>query len=550
MRALGEGDCNMGDKEFNSVLMAGLLRCCDIIWEWHNNGSFLENRKFSYPDDVDGILVDNLVKGRSDDARHLVRILDNAFSSVNSFIYPRQGNDSDLAALISIFSGIKLDKQLSPPVFNNIATLSPGHAFPVENACVPAAKAKVYLDNFFNEVYELMENGAPSFNILYLHIVAVMRKYLWCIAAPGQNNIPLYEIVHVLLALTACIYKYHRSIDDFSLNIIGDDNISKFRLVVGDLSGIQKYIFSIANIGAGGTAKRLRARSFKLWALAEVLSLHVLALFDVPYSNVIMASGGKFYILLPNTPSAEDQLDKLQKELDEWCIKKFNGELVFNLADVVCSQNDIEHFDELLSKIGLCLSQRKAKPLSAAIIDKGVWNEDMFLLPFMAENETSLCRCCRKGIVSANAEQEGVCDDCYDDWKLGTDLANARYVVFYKGYCEGGLNLFADYCVRVYDVVPHKPNPFFVIKLNDATIKELREYPAIFAFIANYIPVARHGYCDDCSGCSDKGSLREGEPIYFDCIANRARGKSLLGYLKADVDNLGSIFALDRKSVV
>jgi hypothetical protein len=104
MRALGEGDCNMGDKEFNSVLMAGLLRCCDIIWKWHNNGSFLENRKFSYPDDVDGILVDNLVKGRSDDARHLVRILDNAFSSVNSFIYPRQGNDSDLAALSRLLS--------------------------------------------------------------------------------------------------------------------------------------------------------------------------------------------------------------------------------------------------------------------------------------------------------------------------------------------------------------------------------------------------------------------------------------------------------------
>ena len=39
-------------------------------------------------------------------------------------------------------------------------------------------------------------------------------------------------------------------------------------LIAGDISGVQEYLFNVASEG-GGQARRLRARSFSIQAVAE-----------------------------------------------------------------------------------------------------------------------------------------------------------------------------------------------------------------------------------------------------------------------------------------
>ena len=57
--------------------------------------------------------------------------------------------------------------------------------------------------------------------------------------------------------------------DSFTSSEISDDD-KKFLFINGDMSGIQKYIFDLKT--SSDNAKLLRAKSFQLWALSEIIS--------------------------------------------------------------------------------------------------------------------------------------------------------------------------------------------------------------------------------------------------------------------------------------
>ena len=67
-------------------------------------------------------------------------------------------------------------------------------------------------------------------------------------------------------------------------------------LIGGDISGIQKFIYTIASKKA---AKTLRGRSFYLQLLTEAVLRFVLGELELPYTNVIYAGGGHFFLLAP-----------------------------------------------------------------------------------------------------------------------------------------------------------------------------------------------------------------------------------------------------------
>ena len=71
-------------------------------------------------------------------------------------------------------------------------------------------------------------------------------------------------------------------------------------IILGDLSGIQTYLFDVADAG-GAQARRLRARSFFLQLLPEAAALHVLAALNWwPIKEHLLAScAGKFLVRGP-----------------------------------------------------------------------------------------------------------------------------------------------------------------------------------------------------------------------------------------------------------
>lgn len=74
--------------------------------------------------------------------------------------------------------------------------------------------------------------------------------------------------------------------------------------------------------------------------------------------------------------------------------------------------------------------------------------------------------------------------------------------------------------------------------------------PTTHRFVANYVPTfINDDGCDACrsESCTDRNNFGIGQPKMFECIAHKSKGKKMLGYVKADVDNLGAVFAFGLK---
>ncbi len=434
--------------------------------------------------------------------------------------------------LISIFARLSLfQPQPPPPRFYAAAPLPPASAkemdvlFPSETAQPGGLRPQ--LDRLADELARVARQvGLQSFERLYTHLSAVLQRHAWCLPV-HTPDLPLLDHARLVSALAACLYRCHAQ-DLTPASIRAGEAEQRFALLVGDLSGIQDYIFDIANIGAGGVARRLRARSFFISALSDVLSHQVVHQFDLPLGNILMSSGGKFYVLLPNLPGLDGQLQRLRQGIDGWLRDEYNGEIALNLAWMELGAADFHagRFGEVLSTLAQQLKRARHRRAAGVLIHDGRWVEENFVLrrDFWG---TGLCLSCSK----FPAERDGtLCPQCARDRLAGGRLPNTAYVAYYRSAQKdrGALPMPQGYSVRLLAAseLAAAGSPYLLLRLNDPDLSAVSAHPAGFRYLANHVPVAK------------------GEPLTFEDIAQRAEGRSLLGYLKADVDYLGLLFAL------
>ncbi len=190
--------------------------------------------------------------------------------------------------------------------------------FPKRQVKVSQEIWKYIFDQFNEKAIKLFQSKPKSFLTLLTHLLALYEEYFWAVPGLVENemDLSLYDCARVTAALIAGLLKS-------SSNNLG--------VIVGDISGIQNYIFSITNIGSGGVAKRLRARSFYVNILSKAIAQKILYKFDLPAVNLIMSAAKMFYIMA----RGGEQLNGLiliQKELDRWFMDKFHGEVGVSLA--------------------------------------------------------------------------------------------------------------------------------------------------------------------------------------------------------------------------
>jgi CRISPR-associated protein Csm1 len=128
-----------------------------------------------------------------------------------------------------------------------------------------------------------------------------------------------------------------------------------YLLIKGDLSGIQEYIYgNIQQKTAGGLAKlakRLRGRSILVTLLTDFLANVTLRELNLPVWNLLFAGGGHFNLLLPDTPTTRDSLEKLMARLDAEMRSVFGDRLHLVLAQVECTEKQITE------QAGLCFER-------------------------------------------------------------------------------------------------------------------------------------------------------------------------------------------------
>lgn len=298
----------------------------------------------------------------------------------------REGDDREReqpshAALVSIMSRLQIPDKPQPKELRyalNPLDFRRDTIFPTEAPDIQPSGYKAQWEAFTQEFQRLAgDRGYQSAD--YQTVVALLHKYTARIPfeTPGDAEIApdvsLYDHLRTTAAIAGCIYGEVLP-DDLTgyLHQFGDESLCT--LVKGDISGIQNFLYDIQSDGA---SRELRGRSFYLQLLTEAIALWILRRFSLPITNLLLASGGHFYLLLP----AGTQIDKLCAEITEKLWEAHRGELSIVLADVPVTASDFDQFSgkwDLVSKVVNRQKQTKGSELP---------RETMFDLFFTQRNE-------------------------------------------------------------------------------------------------------------------------------------------------------------------
>ncbi|OGP45801.1 MAG: type III-A CRISPR-associated protein Cas10/Csm1 [Deltaproteobacteria bacterium RBG_13_51_10] len=350
--------------------------------------------------------------------------------------------------------------------------------------------------------------------------LGILEHFTWCI--PSATNvfpdISLYDHLKTTAAIAGCLAESEVSSEPFLL-------------VAADFGGIQNYIYSIRT-GAGGLARRLRARSFFVALLSDALVYKILRSLGFPLSNCLMASGGKSYLLLPNTEKSRDVLEQVRREIDEWSIKETRGEIRINIATATFSDAGLRDFSTSLEKVNLALRDEKERPLASCLQSGKKWTDFREVLaPLAIPDNGGLCDSCQRngGIMrSVRDRMIPVCDRCHEDQEAGRFLPHSEFVAFYEGF-EGRFHLpFGSYDL-LESLDKFYGNPYLILSL-EGYKDSPAGLPLVSGFRSRYVP--RNSY---------------GDIKTFEELAEVAQGRKSLAYLKSDVDNLGFIFGFGLK---
>ncbi|MBU2506796.1 MAG: type III-A CRISPR-associated protein Cas10/Csm1, partial [Bacteroidetes bacterium] len=168
-------------------------------------------------------------------------------------------------------------------------------------------------ESFISQLRTVLEfyETEDDFDTLINLILIVFEKYMWCIpdfTGSPDTDISLYNHSKDVAAISHALYKSRQS----------NKESSELNLIIGDMPGIQKYIFDITN---KKPAKILRGRSIYVQLLTRYFSSIILKSLGLTETNLIMLAGGKFYLLAPKDDSFQENYENAVQKIEHYLIE-------------------------------------------------------------------------------------------------------------------------------------------------------------------------------------------------------------------------------------
>jgi CRISPR-associated protein Csm1 len=401
---------------------------------------------------------------------------------------------------------------------------------------------------------------------------ALFSRYAWCVPAAYFKAIPdisLYDHSRMTAALAACLVGFPE--DDLRriAKNAETDEIEVALLVGGDISGVQDFIYTITNKGA---TSALRGRSFYLQLLTEAAARFVLRELGLPYTNLIYGGGGNFYILARATD--KDRLNEVRQKLSRILYKHHQGDLYIAIEGIPLAAKDFmrpkdknpdgtekrhplsEKWGELARQVAVVKNQRFAE-LSAEEL------KVLFAPQGHGGNEETQCVVCGREYTpgeqdTQDEKDKGKCAACLSYEDLGRDLRDAQYIAWrlrdhpksvapIQAGTRGGrwhevLN-HLGFNVWIKDNLVDVPkDASWVWAVSDKAFEdayEAKTFPVLVRrLLVNVTPKLSEPYKTD-----DGQFFKAGDIKPFEKLAKDSHGITRLGIFRADVDNLGKLFA-------
>jgi CRISPR-associated protein Csm1 len=259
--------------------------------------------------------------------------------------------------------------------------------------------------------------------------------------------------------------------------------------IEGDFSGIQQFVLRPVP-GAGGAARRLRARSFRVLALTRLVARAIEGEFSDAGARLYYSAGGRFLVVGRSSRGWEERLGALQAAIDEDLMGQFRGSLVFHLAGAEFGDGRVPRV-----ALGESLGRRKLRPLIGALQGAEGWASGRFAF---LSSEGGRCDGCGTSDRVRAEGGERLCEGCVADREIGARLLGSGQSGLAER--EGGRILLLG---RAWDLTDGGSLP---------------------------VPLIGHA------------PRTEGRLATFEELAGRAIGRSYLGYLRVDADRIGAAF--------
>ncbi|PMB06434.1 type III-A CRISPR-associated protein Cas10/Csm1 [Fischerella thermalis CCMEE 5198] len=436
-------------------------------------------------------------------------------------------------ALRLLFDSINLEKDEDKKSQNQhqhywkpdaIGDCNPKIPYPVEKE--PSLEDFSKLKDEIKQELDKLDDDRDLNNISLLTLI--LEKYGSFISF-GDADVALIDIAKSTAAVAAALANNPKS--------------NNLTLIAGDLSGIQKFIYTISSDGA---LKSLRARSFYLELVTEEVVQQLLETLELPRTNVIYAGGGNLYILGHAIESVKGIVEEIRQQFNEWLLGEFQGK-VFLTLDCL----DFPITDITTAKFAKYWSELTSKKLAAQKSRKFAEN----ISKFIQESEShEPCKVCHRDDVEPGKlkqlnknEPDSVlaCETCCRMFELGGQLLRVEVIV--RSQSENLEDKFDTLAFElpatdkrdaknVYYYLFRKwkqivPDNDIALLVNDWNIEHYK-----FSQFKKSFPLLLGNYAQESS--EEKGFI-----IRTNEMAKKAKGIDRLGYLRMDVDNLGRIFA-------
>jgi len=195
----------------------------------------------------------------------------------------------------------------------------------------PTNAPKSLFDELSKELNTLPDNTAVFIENCY----NLLHKYTVTIPFHTQlPDVPLFDHCKTMTAFAVCLYDYLHEKQKFTL----EPTDAPVLFLGGSASGIQAYIYGIISKFA---TKNLKGRSFYLQLLVDSVIEKILYELHLFHCNIVYASGGGFYMLVPNTEAVKNKIKELEKQIADNFFEQFKTALSFNISSTELSEADI-----------------------------------------------------------------------------------------------------------------------------------------------------------------------------------------------------------------
>ena len=374
-------------------------------------------------------------------------------------------------------------------------------------------------------------------------------------ATDQANDISLYMHSKITAAVAHSMVHYfeEQGIADYKEYCYQNSkkfrNMPAFRLISGDISGIQNFIYTIPSKGA---LKSLRGRSFYLEILMEQIVDELLDALQLTRANLIYNGGGHFYILAPNTTKTSTAIETMEKSINEWFLTVFGTKLYLALGSATAAADElIQSQRTLFRKVSQSVGEAKSKRYSEQHLADLFDPNSTYNTVLHGERECSICHTSTATLSpygkGTDAEACPICNGLY---RLGEQIVDSRDTVFVLARPNN-----SDTCESIPKVEVYVNNwnddvdnlRLYLYVVTEASLQKFEANHEILRIYSKNTAKTGHNvfnriWLADYVARKDNGQVYEFEELATSSGLGEDKGIKRLGVLRADVDNLGAAF--------